>query len=100
MNATPPKTYAVRVRGHLDDHWSEWFGGVAITRDDDGRSTLIANVVDQAQLHGLLSGLRDIGVELLELRTVDLEQSGPPCPSPQAPDASPRDRPPRGQRAP
>jgi hypothetical protein len=77
MNATQTAAYAVRVREHLDDHWSDWFGGFTITRQDDGTSTLTGNVADQAQLHGVLSGLRDIGVELLELRTVDLQQ--PQC---------------------
>jgi RimJ/RimL family protein N-acetyltransferase len=77
MNATQTAAYAFRVREHLDDHWSDWFGGFTITRQDDGTSTLTGNVADQAQLHGVLSGLRDIGVELLELRTVDLQQ--PQC---------------------
>lgn len=29
-------TYAIRVDGHLDDHWSDWFGGLTITRNSDG----------------------------------------------------------------
>lgn len=74
MTATGATSCVVRVRGHLDDHWSDWFGGFTIAPHDDGTSTLTGNVADQAQLHGVLSGLRDIGVELLELRTVDLQQ--------------------------
>jgi hypothetical protein len=62
--------YEIRVDGHLDDHWSERLGGLTICRNDDGTSTLAGPVADQAQLHGVLAGLRDIGATLLELRSV------------------------------
>lgn len=63
--------YEVRVDGHLDDHWSAGLGGVVLTRRDDGTTTLTGTVADQAQLHGLLIRVRDIGATLLELRVVD-----------------------------
>jgi RimJ/RimL family protein N-acetyltransferase len=67
MTATPT-TYVVHVDRHLDDHWSAWFGGDAtIHRDDDGTSRLTVAVVDQAQLHGLLAGLRDLNVGLVSV---------------------------------
>jgi RimJ/RimL family protein N-acetyltransferase len=62
-------TYAIRVDGHLDDHWSAWLGRSDLTRDDDGTTTLTVSVADQAQLHGVLAGLRDIGAVLTEVRT-------------------------------
>jgi RimJ/RimL family protein N-acetyltransferase len=65
---TTATSYTVRVDGHLDDHWSSRLGGLAITHDPDGSTTLAGPVADQSQLHGLLSGLRDIGATLLELR--------------------------------
>jgi hypothetical protein len=64
-------TYAIRVEGHLDDHWSAWLGGLEMTRDDDGSTTLTLQVADQAQLHGVLAGLRDIGAVITGLRTAD-----------------------------
>jgi hypothetical protein len=66
--STGPATYLMRVDGHLDDHWSAWLGGLDMTRDDDGRTTLTVSVADQAQLHGVLAGLRDIGAVLVEVR--------------------------------
>jgi homoserine kinase len=63
-------TYTIRVEGHLDAHWSAWLGGLAMTHDDDGATTVTTQVADQAQLHGLLAGLRDIGAVILELRGV------------------------------
>jgi RimJ/RimL family protein N-acetyltransferase len=68
---TAPTTYAIRVDGHLDDHWSAWLGGLDMTRDDDGATTVTVQVADQAQLHGVLAGLRDIGAVISELRTSD-----------------------------
>ena len=67
----PSKTYAIRVDGHLDDHWSAWLGELDMTRNDDGTTTLTASIADQAQLHGVLAGLRDIGAVITELRTID-----------------------------
>ena len=61
-------TYSIRVDGHLDDHWSRWLGGLDMTRDDDGSTTVTVQVADQAQLHGVLAGLRDIGAVISEVR--------------------------------
>jgi RimJ/RimL family protein N-acetyltransferase len=63
--------YELRVAGHLDDRWADWFGDVTITRHDDGTTSLAVPVADQAQLHGLLAGVRDLGASLVSLRTED-----------------------------
>ena len=60
MNAAAT-AYTIRVDGHLEDHWSAWLGEVDMTRHDDGTTTLTVEVADQAQLHGVFAGLRDIG---------------------------------------
>jgi hypothetical protein len=64
---TAPTTYTIRVEGHLDDHWSAWLGGVDITRDDDGATTVTVPAADQAQLHAVLARLRDMGAVISEL---------------------------------
>jgi len=74
MNPAGPKSYAIRVDGHLDDHWCRWLGALSLTRNSDGTSTLTAAVADQAQLHGVLAGLRDIGATLLDLRATERAQ--------------------------
>jgi hypothetical protein len=71
MTTSRTLTYEFRVEGHLDDHWSAWLGELTITRHHDGTSTLAGPVADQAQLHGLLARLRDIGVILLSLNTLE-----------------------------
>jgi hypothetical protein len=56
--------YEVVVNGALDCRWSAWFHGLRVA--SDGRRTTIAGpVTDQAALHGLLTKVRDLGLELL-----------------------------------
>ena len=75
MTQTPrrqmPAGYKLRVDGHLDDHWSPWFGDLSMTHDDDGTTTLTGVVSDQAELHGLLTKIRDLGVTLISVAVVD-----------------------------
>ncbi|MEO7061995.1 MAG: hypothetical protein ABI083_19950 [Lapillicoccus sp.] len=67
----PPSTYELRIDGHLDQHWSAWFDGLTLTQDEDGSTTLRGPVTDQAELFGLISKVRDLGVTLLSVQTID-----------------------------
>ena len=66
-----PPIYQLRIAGHLDDHWAATIGDLALVRLDDGTTTLTGPVVDQAQLHGLLARVRDLGATLLTVRVLD-----------------------------
>lgn len=63
--------YQIRVKGHLDQHWSDWFGGMTITLDENGDTLLTGPVVDQAALHGLLRKVRDLSLLLLSVTRLD-----------------------------
>lgn len=63
-----PAEYRIRVAGHLDEHWSPWFGDLTLTHDSDGATSVSGVVADQAQLHGLLAKVRDLGVTLLSVQ--------------------------------
>jgi hypothetical protein len=63
--------YEISLAGHLDDHWSTWFGGLTITHEVDGTTTLRGRVADQAELHGLLTKVRDLGTTLISLAPVE-----------------------------
>jgi hypothetical protein len=63
--------YEIRVRGVLDSGWSAWFEGLQVTSDQHGQTTIAGPVADQAALHGLLTKIRDLGLELLEVRRTD-----------------------------
>lgn len=67
MNRNDPHQYEFRVVGHLDEHWAAAFEHLSIARHVDGTSTLTGPVADQAQLHGILARLRDMGVTLVSL---------------------------------
>jgi hypothetical protein len=68
---TSAPSYELRVAGHLDDHWTGWLSDLELTRHDDDTSTLVGPVAEQAQLHGVLARLRDIGATLLSLRALE-----------------------------
>jgi RimJ/RimL family protein N-acetyltransferase len=71
-SAAPGATvYELRVAGHLDDHWATLLGGLSLTHRPDGTTTLTGPLADQAQLHGVLTRVRDVGVPLLSLRNLD-----------------------------
>lgn len=63
--------YEIRIQGRLDDRWSAWLDGLALSHADDGTTVLRGTVTDQAALHGLLHKLRDIGLPLLSVTRTD-----------------------------
>ena len=70
VDPSQPMVYRIRVKGHLGPHWSDWFGGLAITLEDNGETLLTGPVVDQAALHGLIKKVRDLGMPLVSVVSV------------------------------
>jgi len=70
-----PMAYQIRIKGHLDCQWTDWFGALTITLEEDGVTLLTGPVIDQAALHGLLKKVRDLGMPLLSVNCVKLEQA-------------------------
>ena len=68
--------YELRIEGHLDEHWSAWFGDLDLAHEDDGTTSLTGAIADQAELHGLLTKIRDLGVTLISLTVVDRPDTG------------------------
>ena len=62
-----PMAYQIRIKGHLGRQWTDWFGGLAITLEDNGDTLLTGLIVDQAALHGLLRKVRDLGMPLVSV---------------------------------
>jgi len=61
------RRYEIRIEGHLDTRWAAWFEGMSLIHAADGTTALSGLVADQAELHGLLQKLRDLGVPLISV---------------------------------
>ena len=74
MTDSPPRDaqdYEIRLKGHLEARWSKWFDGLAITLEESGNTLLRGPVADQAALHGLLKKVRDVGLPLFSVNSVE-----------------------------
>jgi len=63
----------IRVKGQINEHWSEWLEDLAITHTEHGETLLTGLVGDQAALHGLLAKVRDLGLPLLSVSSLEIE---------------------------
>ena len=61
-------SYEIRIKGHLNARWGDWFDGLTLThltQESDGTTLLTGSAVDQAALYGLLGKVRDLGLSLI-----------------------------------
>jgi hypothetical protein len=67
--------YEIRVDGHLDQRWSDWFEGMELTQafNQNGSpiTVLTGTIVDQAALHGILASIRDIGIPIISVNRIE-----------------------------
>jgi len=75
MDSCQPAIYQIRIEGHLSHQWTDWFEGLTITLEEDGSTLLTGPVVDQAALYGLLKKVRDLGILLLSINQVPLNET-------------------------
>jgi hypothetical protein len=61
-------SYEIRIKGHLNARWTDWFDGLTLSQESDGTTLLSGSVVDQAALHGLLGKVRDLGLPLIAVQ--------------------------------
>jgi hypothetical protein len=76
--------YHIRVKGHLDLHWADWFDGLTITHQENGETLLAGPIIDQAALYGLLLKVHNLNLTLLSVNRGEVVP-----PSPAGPAASP-----------
>jgi hypothetical protein len=69
--------YEIRVKGHLDGRWSEWFDGLVISNLKNGETVLSGEIVDQAALHGVLTKVRDLNLPLISISSVISDEKEP-----------------------
>ena len=67
--------YEVRLKGHLEARWADRFESLTITLEEDGNTLLAGPVADQAALYGLLKKVRDLGMPLVSVNQVQLDET-------------------------
>jgi hypothetical protein len=75
-------TYRIRVRGQLDNTWSQWFDGLTIAGERAGDGTritvLTGAVTDQPKLRGLLARMWDLNLTVLSVERIAPGSDRPP----------------------
>lgn len=66
-----PLVFEIRIKGHINEQWTDWFGGLTITPDESGDTLLTGPILDQAALYGLLRKVRDLGLPLISVNCID-----------------------------
>lgn len=66
-----PCIYRISIKGQLDEQWSAWFDGLELLSNEDGVTSLVGPVVDQAALHGLLARIRDLGLPIISITSLE-----------------------------
>ena len=67
--------YEIRVKGHLEAGWLDWFEGLQIQNLEKRETSLIRLITDQLALRGVLDKLWDLGLTLLFLRRIEAEEA-------------------------
>lgn len=62
-----PEHYKIKIKGHLDPYWSDWFSDLELTYLEGDKTLLSGLLPDQAALHGLLERIRDLNLTLLSV---------------------------------
>lgn len=65
--------FQIRIKGHLSEQWTDWFEGLTITLEEDGNTLLSGSVLDQSALHGILKKIRNLGIPLLSINSMDAD---------------------------
>lgn len=63
-----PGRCELRLKGHLDKRWTDWFEGLTFTHESDGTTLLAGLLTDQAVLHGVLNRIRDLGLPIISVQ--------------------------------
>ncbi len=61
----------IRVKGCLDEHWSEWFDGFRVSYTEKKETILKGEAQDQTALYGLIAKLRDLGLSLVAVNLIE-----------------------------
>jgi hypothetical protein len=64
----------IHFKGQINEKWSGWFGGLTVSHPDPETTLLSGLVADSAALYGILSRLRDLGLQLTSVNSEEIEE--------------------------
>ena len=70
--------YQIRTQGRISERWSDWFEGMDLSHQADGTTVIRCPGIDQAALHGLLTKVRDLGLQLISVTPLDPAEAADP----------------------
>jgi hypothetical protein len=76
VNRCESEIYEIRIQGHLQDRWAEWFDDLTISRESDGTTTLYGPIIDQAALQSILLKIGRLNLTLISANRIELNANG------------------------
>lgn len=73
QNKDTSEIYKIKIQGHLDPKWSEWFYGMTIAHEGDGTTTLYGPLPDQPVLHSVLDRIQEMNLQLISVNQTGLD---------------------------
>jgi hypothetical protein len=67
--------YQIRIKGHVNINWSEWFEELTVEHISTGDTVISGELPDQTALHGVLMKIRDLGLTLVEVKCVNCDSN-------------------------
>lgn len=60
----------IKIQGHLDKKWQDWFDGMEISYEGD--NTILNGIMkDEAYLRGILNRIMDLNLKLISVNSVE-----------------------------
>jgi hypothetical protein len=72
-----PISLQIRITGHLNKRYSNWFDGFSIRLEENGNTLISGAIKDQSALFGLLKKVRNLGLSLISVDCINNKKSLP-----------------------
>jgi len=69
-----PRLYRIRLKGHLEKSWAEWFGGMSFSYEEDS-TILEGDIADNSSLFSILTRIHDLNLTIISLEHIQLDSS-------------------------
>ena len=64
----------IRIKGQISQRWSGWFEGLTISHPCQEETSISGVVQDEFALYGIISRLRDLGLQLTSLTSAEIQE--------------------------